>query len=116
MNTNELLTKLAAQMGTTTEYLWGVLIRQAPISATIDLVQFLVLIAVAVGLFKAHLRLYRDDEDYRSFDSGKSMAMLVVGCVVAFLLIGSFAFSGNIINGYFNPEYWALNKVLDTLK
>lgn len=47
--TLEALTTLANKLGTTAEYLWGVLIKQAPITVAIELSVMVAWVAVAVA-------------------------------------------------------------------
>ena len=53
---------LANKLGTTSEYLWAVLIKQAPISGTVDLILYALTVAVivvALGQCCATLALQR---------------------------------------------------------
>lgn len=124
--TTKLIEQLANKLGTTTEYLWNVLLTQAPIAATSTLIQVL-LVAIGVSMFvKLHIRFSKKktiESDYRTYDSTEyeeseylQVIMGVFGFILAFLLICCFFFIDEIVKGYFNPEYWALESVLSTLK
>lgn len=116
--TTELLQQLANKLGTTTEYLWGVLIKQAPIDATTTLVQFILLGLFGFGLLRMHKRfLSRDSYDGYGFVGDFPAILMSVSVIVwALLVITGFFCIGDVVNGFFNPEYWALNKVMDKLR
>ena len=117
--TAKMVEQLAEKLGTTTEYLWGILIRQAPMSAFIDLVYCVLVLFMGYGLFKVHKWLLKATEDYDSlyeqFKEGAVLPMVIASLVWCILFMGCFFSIANIINGFFNPEYWALNKVLRSL-
>ena len=118
--TSQLLEKLAAKLGTTAEYLWSVLIRQAPIDATIGLIQFLGAVIFGFILWKIHKRLClkvnkHNESLYEEFDIAAALPM-VIGLITFVIWILASIFSiGNIISGYFNPEYWALKEIISSL-
>ncbi len=112
--------QLAIKLGTTADYLWSVLLKQAPISALTDLIYFILISIGGIILFKAHKRFsklgedgwtnkYEDSEEL-VFVMGVIVLLWGVSFIVAFLSLG------NVINGFFNPEYWALNQVISNLK
>lgn len=110
-NTAKLLEQLAAKLGTTTEYLWGILLKQAPISATVQLVQTILIILAAVWLFKRHKKNLKSD--YYDSDELETVVPMVLGALVLLiLLIAALLCIETIFYGYFNPEYWALDKLL----
>lgn len=64
--TERLLTQLAEKLGTTTEYLWAVLLKQAPIDAIGQLVS-IVLFACLTGIgLKAFFILWRTSSEART--------------------------------------------------
>lgn len=122
-NTAKLIEQLASKLGTTSQYLWGVLLKQAPIDATITLVQVVIIWIFGFILLKTHLKLSEEKEydgykctGYRHYEMAAELPM-VLGAVLFLILvpISLFCFS-DIINGYFNPEYWALNKIMNSIK
>lgn len=102
---NQLIEQLAQKFSTTTEHLWGVLINQAAVSATISLIWLIICtagIVIIYNFYKANNR--KDDwENFPEFLFGISFGVYVI--VVT-------ALTSNIIIGYLNPEYWALNDLL----
>lgn len=121
--TTKLIESLAQKLGTTTEYLWGILIKQAPISATIDLCLLVAMIVFGIGLYKFHNWCNTEknrggytETRYERSDGMLFVPMLVGGVVLViwfFIFIGSIE---SIITGFFNPEYWALHEILHHIK
>ncbi len=111
-----MINDLAAKLGTTAEHLWAVLIRQAPISASTDI---LLLIASGVALWFALRIISRGmkglEESYNN--EGTNMAILLFGgvaCIVSCILAVNLLLSlGMILAGFFNPEYWALKQIIN---
>lgn len=109
-----LIEQLAVQLGTTTEYLWSVLIAQAPISATITLLQLLVVIVCWFAAYKLHkffVENGRYDDDDTLFLISVVVRVIVV-CALTAASIMLFANIDNVINGFLHPEYWALQEVM----
>ncbi|HYD91835.1 MAG TPA: hypothetical protein VEA37_10160 [Flavobacterium sp.] len=114
----DLLDKLASELGTTAEYLWSVLIKQAPISATVTLIQIAILCVIGFYLYKAHKRFAQLDQNNDSMYDNQfylGPVMMCVFLVWGFLIVVAFFSIDEIFYGYFNPEYWALQKILNTL-
>lgn len=115
----ELLDKLASKLGTTAEYLWAVLLKQAPIAASVTLFQLIVICIVGFYLYKAHKRFSKPDSydncnQYENHDYlGPTMVCLFL--VWGFLAVIAFLCIDEIFYGYFNPEYWALQEILSNL-
>jgi hypothetical protein len=107
--TLQALTTLAAKLGTTAEYLWGVLLKQAPISGVVGL---LADAALLYAVYFAWTRLLK--VEFTGYDSdikkGGAYLGLFIGsalCLVAAL--------GNLpieVAALLNPEYWALRQIL----
>lgn len=104
--TNQLIRELAEKLGTTSEYLWQALIRQAPIEAWTHLLicGFLIMLAVSA------LRWIRNEtEEIGEWQVGVVIAFSVIGFIAVLFLIME---SRMIVAGLFNPEYWALKQIL----
>lgn len=119
-NTTKLLQELAAKMGTTTEYLWAVLLKQAHISAITSLFQYAIIALAGILLYKLHIKFSMKDKNGTSLYYRKETAleMPMVLCAVALGLISIFSFMtiGDVVNGLVNPEYWALDQIISKLK
>ena len=116
--TVKLIEELAAKLGTTAEHLWGVLIKQAPISSICDI---LALFIFGMGLFLAgkfiNKKTSPDENGDRDWDGdGIGVAWLIFSIVtLVYISIALLGF-GDIMAGFINPEYWALQKILYSIK
>ena len=109
----ELLTRLdllAAKLGVTSEHLWGVLIKQARIEV---IESILTLIVVVMGILVC-VYFWR-----KILQLGGSVGSVLLNAFFTSLLlilsIGAVIDIMNIPTLLFNPEYWALQKVLGAL-
>lgn len=110
--TIQLLEKLAAKLGTTAEYLWGVLIKQAPIAAYEQMLTMIIAVIIAALFLRVSFK-HGKVADWTNGDS--HVARCIVYGVAA--LAGATVFtctlcSNTIITCLVNPEYWALQQVL----
>ena len=118
--TTKLIEQLAQKLGTTAEYLWSVLLRQAPIDATIQLVQTIIVLLFGFVWWRIHKHFSKNvksehgymESGYERHEEIAVVPMMIAGVVFAVALLICFANFDNIINGYFNPEYWALESIL----
>ena len=118
--TLQALTTLAAKLGTTAEYLWGVLLRQAPITGAIDLAVMAAWVGMAVFLIRLVRRKTKtpaktEEDRYPSAEWGEEGAVFswagAIGfALVAALIVGSQLSS--VVAALANPEYWALKQIL----
>ena len=113
---DQLLRDLAEQLGTTSEYLWGVLVRQAPIEAIFQLLWMggslaglLFCVIKATHLMKS--------EEFKNDEAAPvvSLALCLMGMIVLTLTALS-SFDSIMIGGFLNPEYYALREILEALK
>jgi len=119
-NTTKILEQIAQKMGTTSEYLWQVLLRQAPIEATSTLIQSILILLLGWGLYKIHCKLTKEVDGksslYHKYEEKAGIPMFIGGIAFLVLFICAFCCIDSIVNGYFNPEFWALEKVMSVLK
>lgn len=118
--TLQALTTLDAKLGTTAEYLWGVLLRQAPITGAIDLLVMAAWVITAVLLIrlvrrKTETPVETEENKYPRAKWGEEGAWFAwIGAVgfalVTALIVGS-GLSG-VVAALLNPEYWALRQIL----
>ena len=107
--TIQLLQALADQLGTTTDLLWQALVKQAPISSAARLFSHLLSIILPATAFILGLRSL----DLSQEEAGFFLLLLAAFTIIACLL---FAVSlGGILAGFLNPEFWALNYILEAL-
>jgi hypothetical protein len=115
-----LIGKIAEKLGTTSEHLWGVLLRQAPISGAVELSTAVVMAFAAVGLVrfvKGKTTKPAKTEDKRcSYAEWKDEVAIFAWLATAVYLIitGVVVFGSvqEIVAAFFNPEYWALSYIL----
>lgn len=116
----QLIEVLAAKLGTTAEHLWGVLVRQAPISGAVDLVLCIVIAVVTawwVALVKRKTTCPPETESCRYptaewREEGAFLAWLtavIAGVLAMVFIIGS---AQGIVAAFANPEYWALKQLV----
>ena len=89
-NTTALLEKLAEKLGTTTEYLWGVLLSQAPIYAiSYVVILLIVVLGGGFGLIKLHKYLSGKTSEYEQnyYDEYDSACFVMVGLVIIYAII-----------------------------
>lgn len=121
--TAKLIEQLAQKLGTTTEYLWSVLLKQAPIDATTSLFQIILVVLFGVTLFKIHKKLSVEVKEtettrrytqtgYDKHELAAIIPMVIALIIFIVLLVASFFLINDIVNGFFNPEYWALERIL----
>lgn len=116
--TSKFLEQLAQKLGTTTEYLWSVLIKQAPIDAWISLFQITLIVLFGVYLFKKHKALsvevksdYGRECGYDKYGATAVIPMIIGGLFFVIFGIAAFFCINDVVNGFFNPEYWAMERI-----
>lgn len=109
-----LLSQLAEKLGTTTEYLWAVLIKQAGICIIQDCFFIVISILFIIGyilyvkyFIKNYQKLYDNDEEY-----GHGVITVILGCIAIIAIFVIMVGVEEIITCVYNPEYWALNQIL----
>lgn len=116
----KLIEALAAKLGTTAEHLWGVLVRQAPISGAVDLVLCVVIAAVTVwwvALVKRKTTCPPETKTNRYpkaewRDEGAFLAWIVTVIFGVLALISAIVSAQGIVAAFANPEYWALKQLV----
>jgi hypothetical protein len=112
---DKLLQDLANKLGTTSEYLWGVLVKQAHAQVYIDIVSDVLGLGLIFVLLKTANYLWKK---FKEDDDRDGCAILAVACLF-FAVVLSLALIFSIpdtMTAAMNPEYWALDKVLDAIK
>ena len=112
------LADLASSLGTTTEYLWGVLLKQAPIAGVSYVAGACIATAITVACFltiRWSIRALRRD-DYDHWDDVRPVMGLVLGCLFGLLAVAfAVGFATYAFTAFVNPEYWALKEILSSL-
>ena len=107
----DLLETLSTKLGTTVDQMWAILLKQAPISATIDFIQY-AMIGVAVWFFVKMVKKYWDDE----MGDAKLFVVCATGMILGALSIVAFSSFPNSVTALLNPDYWALKQILSAVK
>ena len=101
------LKEMALTLGTTTEYLWAALLRQAPITGTLHvvlLVVFLAVLSYSMYQFVKQLNLTAVPETLPVYSTLAVLSGL--GLIIEILLLN------RTLSALLNPEYWALMQIL----
>lgn len=121
--TTKLMEQLAQKLGTTSEYLWSILLRQAPIDATLTLCYLIFTLLFGIALYTVHRRLMEEKKEggytetrYSKYEESAIIPMVIATVCLLLMCVGAIFVFPNMINGYFNPEYWALQQILDAMK
>lgn len=118
--TEKLVRELAEKLGTTTEHLWGVLLKQAPISAASDTIIMLIMLAILWGgyrLVREKTKVPPKTEENRYPDAEWECeeafaAWGVLGLYAIITLIVTCCTISSVVTATMNPEYWALKQLL----
>lgn len=120
--TMQALNVLANKLGTTAEYLWGVLLKQAPITGLTKLLVVIVCVSAAVMWFRFVLRKtskppVREGVPFPSADwdndLGAPLAWVSVFLLAFLALVVTISLIPTIVSAMLNPEYWALTQILN---
>lgn len=116
METEKIIERLSNQLGTTSEYLWGVLISQASIYAITTIIEVVVSILLSIFCYKLHKMFSKEDNGGCTVYCNNVelvVPMIVFSGVCAILLVSSLFCISPIITALANPEYWALEQILN---
>ena len=118
-----LLEKLATKLGVTVEMLWGVMLKQAFISAMIDFTQCVAMVIGVTLLFRfVQRKTTKPADTERSYghaeweDEGAVLAWLTVGVLLVITSVICLSAFDSIVTALTNPQYWALKHLLGACK
>ncbi len=107
---------LASKLGTTTEYLFSVLVKQARIAGIVAIIQGIMMVVIGICLVKLIIYFYKKRDDLDSSISEIVVPFTILSFVVLLILaIIYISYADNILAAFFNPEYWALNEILSSI-
>lgn len=117
--TLDLLTRLADKFGTTVEHLWGVLIKQAAITAVAEIVMAMVMVAAWVWMFRfvrgKTTEKPETNDRYAQAEweqDGALIAWIVVSIAALITCLQIYEALTTGATALLNPEYWALKQVM----
>ena len=99
---------LAGKLGTTSEQLWGILVAQAHIAVIESMIT-----AIGGVLLLIVCRVVWRKGENANCDDTASEFIAIIGGVLGVILIGYGFFS--MITPLLNPDYYALQRILDAL-
>lgn len=106
----DLLENLSAKLGTTVDQMWAILLKQAPISATIDFIQY-AMIGIAVWVFAKMVKKY-----WGEMGDNTLLVVWAIGAILVIISIVAFFSFPNSVTAILNPDYWALKQILSAVK
>lgn len=102
----ELIDQLAKSLGVAADHVWQVLVYQQYIDGIKQMIIYGVIFCVALVGFLKCLRLVREEEEF-----------WIIGCVLFGLaVVMTFCEFVSSIGLLINPEYYAIQEILDALK
>lgn len=108
----KLIEQLAAKLGTTAQFLWLVLIKQAKVEAIEDVC--FVLLCIPCFWFYAKYTLWCGKKCAKNEDEDIHMIGMVIFGIVCTIMFGfMLAALFEIPTMLLNPQYWALQQILD---
>ena len=115
--TAALLQNLADKLGTTSQYLWAVLVKQAPIYSVITLVEYVAFALLLTALYRFRVPVGKFIKAWFETEEITAFIFCVVAGLTLVTLILSCLFSVSpMLTGFLNPEYWALKEVMNAVK
>lgn len=109
---DETLKLLADKLGVTIEHLWEVMVRQAPVTASIDTVTIMLAAALFLWLTIKGATIFKEDDDNAPAGAGA----LICGCITIILVLCFLGGLATNVSAFTNPEYWALKQLLSAIK
>lgn len=107
------LAALAVKLGTSVDHLWAVLIKQATISAWVEIFEYAAL-AFFVSIWVKYV-----PPNYKRWDNGYDVGAPVLaiasGALLGVMLVVAFCSVSGTVTKLCNAEYWALHEVLGAL-
>lgn len=110
--TLQVVADLASKLGTTAEYLWGVLLKQAPITGSLTLLAIgaWVTACVMAVRYVARKTSGKNPEWHEEGLQVVAWFCTVILCVITAVVV-TFELGG-AVTALVNPEYWALRQIL----
>lgn len=106
----KLIQELAQKLGTTTDLLWVILIRQAYIQGVKDVVIFTAWAACTIVLFCVFRKIKNNNPNYEDI-------VVHPASVIIYFIFTIFSISRifEAANCFFNPEFWAITEITNTI-
>lgn len=111
----QLIEQLAAKLGVSIYHIMGVLVRQAIITGVIRAVITLFFGYIVFLLFGEMKRVLLVMRDTSPDDDETSRAAYYFVCIVIYITVVCLTINGTI-SAIINPEFWALERILQAIK
>lgn len=110
--TRELIQDLATELGVRADHLWEVLITQAYVQGVINLVACGIIVIITVIGFVITYRRYSKCGD-KCVQEDRGITAFIFALVMLVALCVCIPIGVNSITNFINPEYWALERILN---
>lgn len=112
--TLSLIQQLAEKLGTTTEYLFSILILQAKVTIFQNIFFIILFLVSTFFMFKIGKVRYKNmKEEYEDFFDGAHGWILAIWAIInAIWFFGTISIIIEISTCIANPEYWAIQQIL----
>jgi len=114
-----LLRELAEKLGTTVDHLWGVTVAQASANGMFYLCWLLLLTTTVIVLFCFSKKWYKKAKGSEGWKREQVSPYLAYMPFVFLFVIWAIAFPKivyQLITAFYNPEYWALQNILNLIQ
>ena len=110
----DMLKNMASELNTTTEYLWEVTVKQGKVAAIKGLILCIIMSIFWILGSLILIRFMKKQRKNKLDDWEPFVAIFLISSIIifAFGIIPGF---NHFIDGTYNPEYWALETILDKL-
>ncbi len=110
----KLIRELSQKLGTTAEHLWGVLTRQAQVTAITDSITVIILLLVCIFGGKYLIKGWKYHEEDGHNEEMTLLVLSTIGYFIIFIIAILCTIEGisSIPTAIMNPEYWALKQIV----
>lgn len=106
--------EFAAKLGTTSQYVFEILVKQQVTTGISWLVFFVILLVLSVIATIMFMKTYKRAVENHKYDLEYGCLIgMIVGCIVILVCLASISYDIRLI---MNPEYYALQDILDFVK
>ncbi len=107
---------LAAKLGVTAEYLFGIYVKQAYINSMVGISGTVIVFVLLLGMIPVSMWLCKKIKN-KEICSDWHSAWAAPGGILLFIFLLSLAFGLNgIVSGFVNPEHYAFKEILKSIK
>ena len=110
--------QMADKLGTTSQYLWSVLLKQAPVYVVISVIEAVIFCVFIYLYFKFLPKMKALADDYSNDGAAMTAVICIIGGAIlsGIFILAIFVMFESAVTALVNPEYWALDKLLSAIK